>query len=293
MSRFALVVLAGAMLAAACYQDEAASPNGPQGVAPKAKILLTDAPFPFDSVQSVQVYIVSIALSTHPDTGTSADSMHWVTVAAPHRQIDLLTLQQGLTDSLGIGPVTADQYKAVLMTINVDSSAGIKFKNGSQAIMHWNGAGLESYGVFVQVPINVPDTGATIVIDFDVAKSFPYNQRGDGAFDFFATMRAVNRAATGSIAGVVTHDASVGGAAGPVADATVTAWVRGFNFYGLVTSGRTDAIGHYRLAYLLPGTYMVTVDPPYGDSTLKSAADSGLAVNQGFETTRNVILTHP
>jgi len=60
-----------------------------------AKVLLTDDPFPFDSVQSVQVYIVSIAVSTHPDTGTSADSMHWATVAAPHRQVDLLTLQQG------------------------------------------------------------------------------------------------------------------------------------------------------------------------------------------------------
>jgi len=61
--------------------------------------------------QSVQVYIVSIALSTHPDTGTSADSMQWVTVAAPHRQVDLLTLQQGLTDSLGVGTVRADNTR--------------------------------------------------------------------------------------------------------------------------------------------------------------------------------------
>src|SRR5437762_8820344 len=30
-----------------------------------AKVLLTDAPFPFDSVQSVQVYIVSIGLSMY------------------------------------------------------------------------------------------------------------------------------------------------------------------------------------------------------------------------------------
>jgi len=292
MSRLSLALLAVATIAVGCYQDDARSLGGvSQG--PKAKVLLTDDPFPFDSVQSVQVYIVSIALSTHPDTGTSADSMHWVTVAAPHRQVDLLTLQQGVTDSLGDGAVAPDQYKAVLLTLNVDSSAGIRLKNGSQAVVHWNGAGLQSYGAFVQLPINVPDTGATIVIDFDVARSFPYNQRGDGAFDFFATMRAVNRAATGSIAGTVTHDAGVGGAAGPVADATVMAWVRGLNFYGLVASGTTDATGDYRLAYLLPGTYMVTVDPPFGNNTLKSAADSGVAVNRGFETTRNITMTHP
>src|SRR2546425_2318103 len=134
MSRLSFALFAVASIAAACYQDEVL-PAGARDVGPNAKVLLTDAPFPFDSVQSVQVYVVSIALSTHPDTGTSADSMHWVTVASPHRQIDLLTLQQGLTDSLGTGRVTADQYKAVLVTINVDSSAGIRLKNGSQAVV--------------------------------------------------------------------------------------------------------------------------------------------------------------
>src|SRR2546426_8649605 len=196
MSRLSLALLAFATIVVGCYKEDVTTRSAGK---PMAKVLLTDAPFPFDSVQSVQVYIVSIAVSTHPDTGTSADSMHWVTVAAPHRQVDLLTLQQGLTDSLGIGQVTADQYKAVLVTLNVDSSAGIRFKNGSQAVVQWNGSGLESYGSFVEAPINVPDTGAAIVVDFDVARSFPFNNRGDGAFDFFASMRAVNRAATGSI----------------------------------------------------------------------------------------------
>ena len=98
MSRLSLALLAVATIVIACYKDDVTTAGAPNSRKPMAKVLLTDAPFPFDSVQSVQVYIVSIALSTHPDTGTSADSMHWVTVAAPHRQIDLLTLQQGLTE---------------------------------------------------------------------------------------------------------------------------------------------------------------------------------------------------
>src|SRR5438093_6163189 len=255
MSKLSFALLAVASIAAACYQNET-SAGSP--LAAGTQVLLTDAPFPFDAVQSVQVYIVSIALSTHPDTGTSADSMHWVTVASPHRQIDLLTLQQGLTDTLGIGQVTADQYKAVLVTINIDSSAGIRFKNGSEAVVHWNGAGQQSYGVFVEAPINIPDTGAVIVIDFDVARSFPFNNRGDGAFDFFATIRAVNRAATGGIAGTVQHDASVGGSVGPVADATVSAGTGGPPNWSVLTTGKTDATRHYRLAYRLPGTYKTT-----------------------------------
>jgi len=288
MSRLLLAVLAAAGIAAACYKDDTSSSNPSRK--PMAKVLLTDAPFPFDSVQSVKVYIVSIGVSTHADTGTSADSMNWVTVAAPHRQIDLLTLQQGLTDSLGIGEVTADQYKAVLVTIDVDSSEGIRFKNGSSAVVRWNGSGRESYGSFVEQPISVPDTGAVIVIDFDVGRSFVYNQLGDGAFDFFASIRAVNRAATGSIAGTVQHDTSGGGSVGPVADATVQAWGGGPNNWYILSTGKTDAAGHYRLAYLLPGTYIVGVEAPSGGA-FGAALDSSVAVNQGFETTHNVLLS--
>ena len=288
MPRLSLALLAVALAAAAaCYKDDATAALA--GGNPTAKVLLTDDPFPFDSVQSVQVYIVSIALSTHPDTGTSADSMQWVTVAAPHRQVDLLTLQQGLTDSLGVGTVRADQYKAVLVTINVDSSAGIRFKNGSPAVVRWNGSGQESYGSFVEAPINVPDTGAVIVIDFDVGRSFVYNQLGDGAFDFFASIRAVNRGATGNISGTVTHDTSAG-PVGPVANATVSAWGGGPSNWYILSTGKTDAAGHYRLAYLLPGTYIVGVEPPSG-SNFSSALDSNVAVNRGAETTHNVTLS--
>jgi hypothetical protein len=288
MSRLSLALLAVATIAVACYKDDVTTAVA-NSRKPMAKVLLTDDPFPFDSVQSVQVYIVSIAVSTHPDTGTSADSMHWETVAAPHRQVDLLTLQHGLTDSLGTGQVTADQYKAVLVTINVDSSVGIRFKNGSEAVVRWNGSGQESYGVFVEAPITIPDSGAVIVIDFDVGRSFVYNQLGDGAFDFFASVRAVNRAATGSIAGTVIHDTS-GGPAGPVADATVSAWGGGPSNWYILSTGKTDAAGHYRLAYLLPGTYIVGVEPPSG-SNFGSALDSNVAVNRGFETTHNVTLS--
>jgi len=288
MPRLSLALHAVTMIAVACYQDDTRALGGVIRE-PTAKILLTDAPFPFDSVQSVQVYIVSIAVSTHPDTGTSADSMHWVPVATPHRQVDLLTLQQGLTDSLGVGTVRADQYRAVLLTINVDSSAGIWFKNGSQAVVRWHGSGQESYGVFVQAPVNVPDTGAVIVIDFDVGRSFVYNQLGDGAFDFFAAIRAVNRAATGNISGTVTHDTSAG-PVGPVADATVSAWGGGPSNWYILSTGKTDAAGHYRLAYLLPGTYIVGMSAPSG-SNFGSALDSNVAVNAGAETTHNVTLS--
>jgi Domain of unknown function (DUF4382) len=290
MSRLTLALLAVTVIAVACYKDDTGT-FGPQNRKPMAKVLLTDAPFPFDSVQSVKVYIVSIDVSTHADTGTSADSMHWVSVAAPHRQIDLLTLQQGLTDSLGIGEVTADQYKAVRVTLNTDSSEGVRWKNGSLAGIRWNGAGFAGYASFVEAPVNIPDSGAVIVIDFDVGRSFQYNNWGDGKFDFFPWIRAVNRAATGDIAGIVSHDSSVGGSIGPIADATVTAWGGGPGNWYIISTGKSDATGHYRLAYLLPGTYIVGVDPPAGSTSYSSALDSSVAVSQGNATAHNVTLS--
>src|ERR1051325_8533432 len=85
--------------------------------------------------------------------------------------------------------------------------------------------------------------------------SFPrrrgvYNQLGDGAFDFFPWIRAVNRGATGSIAGTVSNDSSVG-TPGPVANATVSAYGGGPSNWYVLSTGKTDAAGHYRLAYLL------------------------------------------
>lgn len=285
MSRLSFAVLTAALIAA-CYQAD--STSAPLGQGRLTKVLITDGPFPFDSVQSAKVYIVRIAVSTHADTGTSADSMQWVTVAEPHRQIDLLTLQQGLTDTLGGHAITADQYKAVLVTINNDSSEGIRWKNGSLADVRWYGSGNASYTSFVEAPINVPDTGAVIVLDFDVGQSFQYNNWGDGKFDFFPTIRAVNRAATGNIAGTVTSDTSTG-AVGPVANATVSAWGGGPSNYYVIATGKTDAAGHYRLAYLLPGTYVVGVDVP--DGNYRMVRDSNVAVTQGFETTHNVVLS--
>lgn len=288
MSRLNLALLAVATIAVACYQDDASGPLT-SGGNPRAKVLITDAPFPFDTVLSVDVYVISVAVSTQPDTGGSADSMSWVTVTEPHRQINLLELQQGDTALLGAGEVPAGQYRAVRLILDGDSS-GIRFKDSSAALVHWGGSGRQAIHAFVEAAVDVPAQGADIVIDFDVGRSFHYNDLGDGGFNFFPWIRAVNRAATGGIAGTVQRDSSGGGTPGPVKNATVSAWGGGPGNWYIYSTGVTDATGHYRLAYLLPGTYIVGVDPP-ASSSLGAALDSNVAVNQQVETTHNVMLS--
>ena len=114
MSRhIAIRLFTAALLAAAgCYQDEPGS-IGP-GTKPIAKVLLTDAPFPYDSVASVNVYVVSVAASTDPDTTGDAG---WETIAQPGRVFDLLALQQGTTALLGEGQLSGKLYRAIRVVI--------------------------------------------------------------------------------------------------------------------------------------------------------------------------------
>ncbi len=285
MSRLNLALMTLAVLTVGCYKDDA---SGPARGKPMAKVLITDAPFPFDTVESVDVYIVSIAASTDPDTGTSADSMSWVTITAPHRQVNLLALQQGMTELLGEGQLDADRYSAVRVIIDGDSSR-IRFTDGTTALVHWGGTGQQAIHAFVEAAVDVPAQGTDIVIDFDVGRSFQYNDLGDGGFNFIPWIRAVNRAATGSIAGIVRQDSSAG-APSPIADATVRGWGSSQGNWQVFTTGVTDAAGHYRLAYLLPGNYIIDVLPPSG-SSLGEVLDSNVAVVRGVETTHNVTLS--
>ena len=281
MSRLLLALLAVGTITAACYQDDSTSGN--TNGRPVTNVLLTDAPFPFDTVQSVNVYVISVSVSTQADTGGSADSVSWVTVAEPHRQINLLALQQGDTALLGGDEIPEGQYRAVRLILDGDSS-NIRYKDGSLAQVNWGGSGRQAIHAFMEAAVDVGVQGTDIVIDFDVGRSFHYNDFGDSAFNFLPWIRAVNRAETGNVAGVVS------GPGGPVQGATVSAWGRGGSIWYIFSTGVTDGAGHYRLAYLMPGTYIVGVDAP-ASRNLAAALDSNVAVNKGFETTHNVSLS--
>ena len=115
--RLALPLLAAAvLLGSGCYQDDT---SGPATHKPLARVLLTDAPFPYDSIASVNLYVVRIEASAQLDTTGGGD---WVTISQPKRTFDLLQLQQGATADLGQGEIPAGQYHAIRMTIDTSLS---------------------------------------------------------------------------------------------------------------------------------------------------------------------------
>ena len=267
---------------AACYQSDTLAPLGDQAV---ARLLLTDAPFPFDSVAHVNVYVVRVDATTNPDT-TVQDS-GWVTIAAPHKVFDLLTVQQGTTTLLGAGALTAGAYKALRVVINADSSS-ILWSGNVPAVVdwqEWNGPEVPLYAL-VESPVTVPQAGADIVIDFDVGRSFLFDYFGTKQFVLIPWLRAVNAAATGALEGVVTSN--LYGSTQPLQNVNVTVYqgdsLQSLATWAPVATGHTDAQGHYRIAYLRPATYVVRFEEPIIPA-LTPVTRSGVAVTVGGTTT--------
>jgi len=257
LSLFALVAAAAF---GACYNEDA--PLSPHhGL--QTKILLTDAPFPYDSVSRVDIYIVSIEASTGTDTTDSAGSnTEWVTVTEPKRRFNLLELQHGTAADLGGDLLPAGRYRSLKMIIDGDSSS-ITSKAGTPMAVNWGWTTRPKLYALVEAVNEVSDQNANIVIDFDVGRSFwPMSS---GEFLFLPVMRAVNEAATGAIDGTVRGDSLAINPA-PIRDVTITVYTgnvaSGEDTWAVRATGRTDDQGHFRIAYLLPGTYIVRSDAP-------------------------------
>jgi Domain of unknown function (DUF4382)/Bacterial Ig-like domain (group 2) len=261
--------------------------TGQDGVAPRqegtTRILLTDAPFPFDQVRSVDVHIVSIAATRNFDTTTTVE---WTTLAEPNRTVNLLELQDGATTVLGETQVPAGEYAAVRMAINTTLS-GITRADGSPAVVEWGGPAQQMLFALVEQPLSVPDDGADLIIDFDVGRSFIVSI--EGTFTFLPWIRAVNEAATGTVRGVVRGANLPSEVLGPVPNASITVY-RGTSPLTLAATGRTDAQGRFAIHYVSGGgPYVIQATPPAGFN-----ADPGytgqIMVTPGEETTADVML---
>jgi hypothetical protein len=266
---------------AACYGDNTGTGGG------GTRILLTDAPFPFDQVSRVDVYIVSIEASATSDT---TQQQSWTTLVAPNKAFNLLDVQGGATALLGEAQVDAGQFAAIRMVIRTDLS-GITMADGTPATVYWFGQATQAINMLVEQPLSITTggTGGNLIIDFDVGRSFiPLI---NGGFQFLPWIRAVNEDATGSIAG------TVWGASGPLVDPAPVAKASiavyrggGTNALQLAATGVSDAQGHYTIHYISGGgPYVIEAAPPATFEASPGYTD-GVMVTPGQESAANVYL---
>ena len=294
-----LVVAATALSAVTC-DDRGVDPFGNL-----TRTVLTDSPFPYSRVARVDVYVVSVSASVSPDTSSTATG--FVTLATPNRRINLLALQNGTIDELGAVRLSSGAVTAVRMTIDTDSSS-ITLKSGAvltgrttPGIAWQSSAGRPVLNALIHEQIAVPDTGATIVIDFDVGKAFISPQdvnpaSTDSGFIFSPVLGAASVAKTGSIAGTIRARSATGT---PVLDASLRLYLgdpnAAENTWSTMATTHSNANGEFKFSFVtrsahwatIPAqvgkTYIVAVDPPAG-SGLGRAVVKNITVTAGATT---------
>lgn len=276
-----------------------------------SRVLLTDDPFPYSRIARVDLYVVSVSGSLNADTSAAAGG-DFVTLAAPHRLINVLALQNGITDELGTLTLAHGAVTAVRLFIDTDSSS-ITLKDGriltgtSTPGIHWqSSAGRPVLNALLNEQIVVRDTGAVIVVDYDVGQAFIRPQEvdptsTDSGFIFSPVLRAVDATRSGPISGVVRAH-TPGGA--PVVDASLRLYIGDpatpENTWPTLATAKTDSTGAFRFAYVTRSSYwartsfagknyIVAIDPPAG-SGLGRILVPNLQVAAGITTSIGTVV---
>ena len=261
-------------------------------------VRLTDAPFPFSDVARVDVYVIRVdARTAAPTDAEAADAANhdgWTTVATPNASINLLDLGSGKTMNLGATTLATGNYNGFRLILDTDKSS-ITLTDGTKPPIFFPSAAQTGIKINLDAPIQLTENGSVMTLDFDIGRSFV--MRGNSAsngFNFKPVIRAVAEDITGSVTGSVNANSATGAG---VAGATVEVLTAGSLLTDsdpthIVASSVTDASGNFRIAFLLPGTYVLRATPPAA-STLKPALLAGVTITSGAETQNQIIVVAP
>jgi uncharacterized surface anchored protein len=289
---FALIAL-GSIGVAGCGSDSMGTGTG------LLTVRITDAPFPFSDVARVDVFVVRVDARTSEPTDAEAtdesSTNGWTTVATPNISINLLDLGAGKTTNLGATTLATGTYNGFRLIID-PSRSSITLKDGTQPAIQFPSAGHSGIKINLDTPIQLTENGSVMTLDFDVGRSFV--MRGNNArngFNFKPVIRAVAEDITGSVTGSV-HANSATGAA--VSGATVEVLTAGSLLADadpthIVRSTSTDANGNFRIAFLLPGTYVLRATPPTASGFKPALLAGGLTITARTETQNQIIVVAP
>jgi uncharacterized surface anchored protein len=262
-------------------------------------VRLTDAPFPFSEVERVDVFVVRVdARKAEPtDAEASDESNHggWTTVATPNASINLLELADGRTTNLGATTLATGTYNGFRLIID-PSKSSITLKDGTQPAIQFPSAGHSGIKIKLDEPIELTEDGSVMTLDFDIGRSFV--MRGNEArngFNFRPVIRAVAEDITGSATGSVRANSATGAAVpgATVEVLTVGSLLNDADPTHIVRSTSTDANGNFRIAFLLPGTYVLRATPPAASGFKPALLPGGLTIIARTETQNQIIVVAP
>jgi hypothetical protein len=262
-------------------------------------VRLTDAPFPFSEVARVDVYVIRVdaksAETTDTEAEKEADHNGWTTIATPNTLINLLDLGSGQTVNLGATTLPTGTYRSFRLVLDTDQSS-ITLKDGSQPPIHFPSAGSSGIKVKLDQPIELTEDGSVMTLDFDIGRSFVMRgNRSANGFNFKPVIRAVAQDITGTVTGSVRANSATGaGVAGATVEVlTAGSLITDSDPTHIVASTATDTNGNFRIAFLLPGTYVLRATPPAASGFKPALLTGGLTITIGAETQNQIIVVAP
>jgi hypothetical protein len=231
----------------------------------KLTILLTDAPFPHELISeaNVTIFKVEARKKTEEDedtdsdaSGEETDDSSFVVLMEEEMQVNLLTLTNGVTETLVDIEIPAGSYdlfrvyvKGVNVVLNDEASTvfDLKVPSGEQS-------GLK---IFIEPDLVVTSgLSSDLLFDFDVCRSFVprgniNNPSSFNGFNFKPVIKVSNLTTAGTLFGEITTidlDAPV-----PLEGVQVSI-LQGDE---IITTTLTDASGGYMVMGLEAGTYSV------------------------------------
>ncbi len=179
-----LLTLAAAISATACSADSGSKIPG-LTFNGTVVVQMSDAPFLTDSVSNVNVFVVEVdgrATATDDnDANTNVDNDAaggWTVLATPNQSIDLLTLQNGASTTLGQGALVPGTYSGFRLVID-QSKSSVTLKNGtvltgtSSPGIKFPSASTSGLKINLSQPLVIVGGGTTtLLVDFDVNDSF-------------------------------------------------------------------------------------------------------------------------
>jgi hypothetical protein len=153
----------------------------------RISLRMTDAPFPFDEVASIDMFVVRVEAKAQATSDADvandiedeeAESDGWIVLATPNDHFNLMDLRNGATVFLGDEAVPVGSYHSIRLILDTDQSS-VTLKNGmvltatSSPSIKFPSAGKSGIKVLFTNPILVAE-GETVdvLLDFDAELSF-------------------------------------------------------------------------------------------------------------------------
>jgi len=202
----------------------------------KLEVRLTDAPGDYEEV-NIDVQSVEIN-STDGNSG-------WTTLDVKSGVYNILELTNGLDTLLAATELPAGRISQIRLILGDNNSVKV---NGETKPLSTPSAQQSGLKLNLQAELTEGIT-YTITLDFDAARSIV--KRGNGTYSLKPVIRALEKATSGSIKGIVT----------PLAAAPAVFAISGTD---TVATAYTDDAGRFMLRSIPAGSYTVSFNPKTG-----------------------------